>query len=202
VKVISALNKRVLLAYSSKYGYVEEIITKISEILNGEGIQVDLLELDKTNKKKWPSIDEYEGIIIGSCMSSMFTFWKKEVKNFMNINLDKLTNTNKTIGFFYSDPRILRLIIDPEGAKKISENTINAKFGFVPKFCHDFGPAFDLAHGFKKLSPEDRDGIRRMVKKISKETGVEFNYKGFNDFRDWNLIQEFTMQFSEDIIHK
>lgn len=202
MKVISALNKRVLLAYSSKYGYVEEIITKISEILNGEGIQVDLLELDKTNKKKWPSIDEYEGIIIGSCMSSMFTFWKKEVKNFMNINLDKLTNTNKTIGFFYSDPRILRLIIDPEGAKKISENTINAKFGFVPKFCHDFGPAFDLAHGFKKLSPEDRDGIRRMVKKISKETGVEFNYKGFNDFRDWNLIQEFTMQFSEDIIHK
>ena len=202
MKVITGLSKRVLVAYSSKYGYVKEIITKISEILSGEGLQVDLLDLDKTNKKKWPSIDEYSGVIIGSCMSSLMTFWKKEVKNFININLDKFTNTNKTLGFFYSDPRILNLIIDPEGAKKVSENTMNAKFGFISKFCNDFGPAFDLAHGFKKLSPENRDTIRRMVKKISKETGVEFDYKGFNDFRDWNLIQEFATQFSEDLIHK
>jgi menaquinone-dependent protoporphyrinogen IX oxidase len=199
VKVISSLNKRVLVAFYSKYGYVEEIVKTISDILSGEGLQVDLLNLEKISKSKWPSIDEYNGIIVGSCMSSLMTFWKKEVKNFININLDKFMNTNKTLGFFYSDPRILNLILNPKGAKKVSENTMNAKFGFIPKFCDDFGPAFDLAHGFKKLSPEDRDRIRGKVKKISKETGIEFNYKGFNDFRDWNKIQEFTQSFSKMI---
>ncbi len=58
VKVIISLNKKVLAAFSSKFGYIEEIVNKISNILNGEGLQVDLLNLEKTSKKKWPSIDE------------------------------------------------------------------------------------------------------------------------------------------------
>jgi menaquinone-dependent protoporphyrinogen IX oxidase len=173
-------------------------VQAISKKLNGEGLQVELLNLDKISEKKWPEIDQYQGIIVGSCMSSM-SFWRKEAKNFVKNNLDKLRNTEKTLGFFISDPRILNLIVDPTGAKKIAENTMMTNFGFIPKFCEDFGPAFDLAHGFKKLAPEDRDRIRRIVKKISKETGMEFNFKGFNDFRDWNLIQEFAQKFSNDL---
>ncbi len=130
---------------------------------------------------------------------SSWSFWRKTAKNFVNIHLDEFLNTDKTLGFFYSDPRVLSLIVDPSGAKKLSEKSMMTNFGFIPKFCEDFGPAFDLAHGFKKLSPEDRDRIRRLVKKLSKETGIEFNYKGFNDFRDWNLIQEFAKNFSNDI---
>jgi len=52
VKVIISLNKKVLVAFSSKFGYIEEIVNKISNILNGEGLQVDLLNLEKISKKK------------------------------------------------------------------------------------------------------------------------------------------------------
>ena len=200
MELITSLNKKALIAYSSKYGYVDEIVHIISEKLSKEGLQVDLLNLDKANISKWPSIDEYKGIIVGSCMSKMGSSLRKEVKKFVNLNLETFLNTNKTLGFFYSDPRILNHIIDPNASKKVSENTMNSFFGFIPKYCYDFGPAFDLAHGFKKLPPEDRDRIRRIVKKLSKETGIEFNFKGFNDFRDWNLIEEFSKNFSYDII--
>ena len=193
--------KKILVAYSSKYGYVEEIILKISDILYEKGFLVDLLNLSKINKKKWPSIEQFDGIIVGSCGSS-WKYWRKEAKNFVQTNLEKLSSTDKILGFFYSDPRILNLIIDPSGAQKAAANTMYANFGFVPKYSLDFGPAFDIAHGFKKLSPEDRDLIRRKVKVISKKTGMEFNFKGFNDFRDWNLIQDFAEQFSNDIIQK
>ena len=191
-----------MVAYSSKYGYVEEIVTKISDLLYEKEFLVDLLNLSKINQKKWPSIEEFDGIIVGSCGKSFGSFWRKETKNFVDINLDNSSFTNKILGFFYSDPRNLNLLIDPAGAQKIAMDIMNNTLGFIPKFCYDFGPAFDLAHGFKKLSTEDRDRIRRMVKTISKKTGIEFNFKGFNDFRDWNLIQEFTEQFSNDIIQK
>ena len=194
--------KRILVAYSSKYGYVEEIITKISDALYKKGFLVDLLNLSKINQKKWPSLEEFDGLIVGSCGSSLGPFWRKEAKNFVSRNLEKLSSTDKILGFFYSDPRILNLIIDPSGAQKVAANSMYSTFGFVPKYSLDFGPAFDLAHGFKKISPEDRDRIRRIVKAISKKTGIEFNFKGFNDFRDWNLIQEFVDQFSNDIIQK
>jgi len=42
-------------------------------------------------------------------MSRMLSFWRTEAKNFVKINLERFLNTNKTLGFFGSDPRILHL---------------------------------------------------------------------------------------------
>ena len=105
--------KKILVAYSSLYGYVEEISNEMVKILEQKGFVVHLINLKKVRSSKWPYIGEYDGILVGSS-SEMVRYAisrygpgkivRKDPRNFLITNLDEISQTNKILGIFRSDP--------------------------------------------------------------------------------------------------
>ena len=51
----------------------------------------------------------------------------------------------------------------------------------------------------KVITIQPDSTLKDAAKMISKGTGIEFEYKGFNDFRDWNRIEEVCNEFIEQL---
>ena len=195
--------KRILIVYSGLYGYVEEISREMVRILEENGLNVHLVNLKKTRKSRWPYIGEYDGILVGS--SSEFVRYaisrygprkvlRKDPKNFLKTNINEIVQSYKILGVFRSDPFDVSVILNPEPAAIELEELIVKKLGFKPSICAWFGPVINLKH--KKIIYEVRKRLRQDLKSMSRETGLEFDLKGYNDFRDWDRIQEFTLKFA------
>ena len=162
--------KKILVAYSSLYGSVEEISLEISKILEQKGFLVHLINLKKVRSSKWPYIGEYDGILVGS--SSEFVQYalsrhgygpgkivRKDPRNFLKKNLDEISQTNKILGIFRSDPLDFSVILNPEPAAKNLEELIIKKFGYKPSICAWFGPVIDFKH--KKLYYKVKKSMRQ-----------------------------------------
>lgn len=196
--------KKILVGYSSLYGYVEEISLEISKILEQKGFLVHPINLKKVRSSKWPYIGEYTGILVGSS-SEMARYAlsrygpgkivRRDPKNFLRTNLNEISQTNKILGIFRSDPLDFSVILNPDPAANLLEELIIKKFGYKPSICAWFGPVIDFKS--KKFRYDIKKYMRRELKKISRKTGLEFNLRGHNDFRDWERINEFTMRFAE-----
>ena len=200
--------KKILVAYSSFYGYVEEISNEMVKLLEQKGFVVHPINLKKVRSSRWPNIGEYDGILVGS--SSEYVRYtisrqgfgqgpgkivRKDPRNFLRTNLDEISQTNKILGIFRSDPLDFDVILNPEPAAKNLEELIIKKFGYKPSICAWFGPVIDFKH--KKFRYDVKKRMRWDLKQMRGKTGLEFNLRGHNDFRDWERIKEFTMRFAE-----
>ena len=81
-------DKKVLIAYGTRTGCTEGIAQKLAETLEQKGLSTDLLNLGVVKSKKWPSLNDYKGIIVGSSIRA--TMWTKGVKSFLNKNKEDL----------------------------------------------------------------------------------------------------------------
>lgn len=197
-------NKKVLLCYSAPYGYVTEISLEISKILEENGLITHLIDLKKIRSSKWPSLDEYDAILTGSSAGDVTvlgvrwqgTVLRKELKNFFTLKLEEIIKNKKILGVFKSDPFNLGPIIFPEHASDSLEEKILTKYGFKPSICAQFGPVIDFSRK-SRLKADPKKELKKIVKPIMKKTGLEFHMKGFNDFRDWERIREFSIKFAE-----
>lgn len=185
--------KKVLVAYATKYGYIEEIAQAIHKKLMEENLEAELLNLEKISSKKWPSINDFDGIIVGSCKGS--GFWRKDAKTFIKKNRDILLNSKKPFACFRSDPLDFPSIIYPDSIKEYLEEEFIKTFSFSPPLVDGFGPVFDFSKK-SKLDRTNQELLRKMVKKVTKEFGIEIDFKGYNDLRDWDRIQEFALNFA------
>lgn len=70
---------KVLVAYASKYGATAEIAERIGQVLQQEGLQVDVLPV-----KKVKSPADYGAFVIGS--AAYIGNWRKEASNFVKNN--------------------------------------------------------------------------------------------------------------------
>ena len=201
-------NRKVLIAYRSRHRYVEQIAREIAKTLNQEGLETRFLDVRNTRTKNWPSMDEFDGILVGTWVHVWeFTRRKKrnllyqtkdfpkKTKKFLTMNEIELKTKGKILGLFISDPFLLGYLEDPIGADDHLEQIMIQKLPVKADIYKIFGPVIDLSFS-SHLKREDRDKLRRMVKEISKVTGLDFDYKGFNDFRDWDEIHNFTMKFA------
>lgn len=57
---------KVLIAYGSRFGSTEEISIKISHTLEEQEIETHLLDLKKVKAKDWPSLEAFDGVLVGS----------------------------------------------------------------------------------------------------------------------------------------
>jgi len=198
-------NKRVLIVFSSTYGHVAEIAQEISKTLEEKGLAVDLIDLRKTRRNKWPYMEQYDGILAGSCSGNTISFGvqgdgkhtlKRELRNFFNINIQEIIQKDKFLGVFRSNPFDLHVIISPEPADAFFEQVLIERYGFKPSICAVFGPVINLSRS-SKMKYETKQDLRRKIKVLSKRTGIEFDMKGYNDFRDWDRIHNFSTKFAE-----
>jgi menaquinone-dependent protoporphyrinogen oxidase len=57
------MDKKILVAYATKYGSTAEIAQKIGEVLINSGLDTDILPIDRVR-----DLDLYQAIIVGSAV--------------------------------------------------------------------------------------------------------------------------------------
>lgn len=186
-------NKSVLIVYVSPYGYVAEISEEIPKILEERGLIIQLINLEKVKRKNWPSIKDFDGILAGSCSSSSGLGLRKEIFNFLTYNLDELMKRKKIFGVFKSEPLDAYWLGKPDMMRADLEKKIIKKLGIKADICDNFGPVIDYTKDKQDTHVPDKLSL----KIISKRTGLVFDMKGYNDFRDRNRIQNFALKFTE-----
>lgn len=194
---MNELNHKVLVTFSDNYGYVSKIADNMSRKLRESGLKVDLVDLERTKQKRWPTINDYTGVILISGQKKMWTFWNKKAKRFASFHVGPFEK-EKVIGFFRSDPWAYDNLLDPVKTKEKFGKRILQNCNFIPDFYEDFGPVLDFSRK-TKIKSDDRKILKGCIRDVTKKTGIEIEYKGFNDFRDWNRIEEVCNEFAEKL---
>jgi menaquinone-dependent protoporphyrinogen oxidase len=79
------MDKKILVAYASKYGSTKEIAMKIGEVLRQSGLQADVLPMRNIQDLK-----PYKAVILGSAI--YVGKWQKDSVKFLHDNEKSLTN--------------------------------------------------------------------------------------------------------------
>ena len=89
------MDKKILMAYATKYGSTAEIAQKIGEILIYSGLDANVLPVNRVR-----DLDPYEAVVLGSAV--YIGKWRKEAARFLESNEKKLVN--KDVWLFSSGP--------------------------------------------------------------------------------------------------
>jgi menaquinone-dependent protoporphyrinogen oxidase len=156
------MDKKVLVAYASKYGATAEIAEKIGEVLEKASVQVDV-----TPVKEVKDLTPYGAVVLGT--AAYIFKWRKDAVKFLNSNEKALAGM--PVWIFMSGPagegdpvKLLEGRVVPEGMKPVVERI----------------KPVDLTvfHGVIQL---DKMNIieRQMMKMVKSPEG---------DYRDWDAI--------------
>ena len=180
---------RVLIAYGSRYGSTEEIAGRLAGFLGEEGVEVTVL--DMTRERSWPSLDGYDGVMVGSGVK--ITKWMRESLQFLRKKRGELKG--KKVALFVS---CMSVLMDPEHARVELLEKVMERTGVEADMYEAFGPVMDLGPGSRMGFLEKRIAGSAMMG-LSKEHGMEFEAKGRNDLRDWEKIQDSAHRFAESL---
>ena len=195
---MTQLTQKIIVAFVDKYGYVSEIADYMTKLITKSGINVDLVDLRRTKESQWPNLNDYTGIILISAgRTKLLSFWTSRARKFASMYVQPIKE-EKLVGFFRSDPYEKEGLIDPISNKEKFGKNIFQVSNFIPDFYEDFGPVLDFSRK-SKIKHDDREILKDSAKRIAKATGIEFEFKGFNDFRDWNKIEEVCNEFIEQL---
>jgi menaquinone-dependent protoporphyrinogen oxidase len=89
------MDKKVLVAYATKYGATAEIAEKIGEVLRQEGLDADVLLVREIG-----DVSAYQAVVLGSAV--YIGQWRKEAAKFLTANESVLAG--KPVWLFSSGP--------------------------------------------------------------------------------------------------
>jgi menaquinone-dependent protoporphyrinogen oxidase len=176
--------KKVLIAYGSRFGCTEEVSQEIAKILKEEGVDSSLLNLRKTKPKQWPSIEEFDGILIGSGIRIMK--WTKESKKFLEMYKKELNE--KGLGLFVC---CALAATDQAQAKKDYLEKVIDELGITPDIYDAFGGVLDFSES-SNMGFLDKKMLKMAAKAMKEEEGLAIEDDAKNDFRDWDQIRNFA----------
>ena len=165
------MDKKVLVAYASKYGATAEIAEKIGETMKQGGLQVDVVPVKQATK-----LEDYGAVVLGSAL--YIGQWRKEASEFLKNNV-KLLST-MPVWLFSSGPsgkgdpvELVQGVLVPSSLQPVVDN-------IKPRDITVFHGNLDLSKmGFlEKLA----------IKNIKAPTG---------DFRDWKDITSWANSIVE-----
>lgn len=186
-------NKKVLIAYGTRYGSTEEVSQEIAKMLENKGMEVQLLDLKKTKSKNWPSIESFDGILVGSSIKIMK--WMKEPQAFLKKYKEELQKKEKALGIFISSGTAAVPEKREYARTEWIEKVMN-KMGVEADIYDAFGGVFDFSESSRMGGMEKRM-LKMAVKEMSKDLGLELDKNSRNDLRDWEQIRSFTEKFAE-----
>ena len=165
------MDKKMLVAYGSKYGATKEIAEKIGEVLRREGLETDVLSADKAK-----SAADYQAFVIGS--AAYIGGWRKEVTSFITKN--EKTLAARPVWIFSSGPtekgdpvKLMQGWLVPKGLKPVIDN-------LKPRDIVVF-------HGV--INREKLNFLeKQMMKMVKTEIG---------DYRDWDAIANWAIKIAE-----
>jgi len=170
------MDKKILVAYASKYGATAEIAEKIGEVLRKAGLPADVLPV-----KQVSDLTPYTAVILGSAV--YIVQWRKEAVKFLKAN-EKLL-AERPVWIFSSGPmeegdpvELLKGWRFPEKIRPVIES-------IQPVDIAVFGGVLDM----KKLNPLERF----MMNKVKALPG---------DYRDWDAIAAWAKNIAGELQKK
>ena len=183
--------KKILIAYGTRYGSTEEISQEIAKTLKKKGLEPELYNLGEEKTKKWPNVDEFDGVMIGTSLK--VNSWKKQVKNYVNKYRDQLKKKNLAVftcgAYAIGAPKEAYDDI----AKRLLED-----FELEADIYDAFGGVLDFSEN-SKVGRAGRGVLKLVAMGFSKEFNMEFDMEGSNDYRDWDKIRSFAENFAEKL---
>jgi menaquinone-dependent protoporphyrinogen IX oxidase len=183
--------KNILIAYGTRYGSTKESAEEIKSVLEEQECRVRLLDLKNTKEKDWPSLDTFDGVIVGSSIKIMK--WMKEPKRFLKLNGNKLNSDDMKLGIFVSS----MFASEPENRQEIHDKCISeimSELNLDPDVSAAFGGVFDFSSD-SKMGFFDRQMAKIAAKGMEADLGYEIDRDAKNDFRDWDQIREFAENY-------
>jgi len=184
--------KKVLIAYGTRYGATAGTAEEIAKVLQGEGLEVKLVNL---KKEKVKDISEFELIIIGSGMK--MEMWTSKTKAFLKKFSSELNK--KKVAFFVSSGA--RALMEYKGeneeisriTKKYLEDKAS-KYYLNPIAMTMFGGIWDYNQMGK---------IYRKFLDAEKEHFIPAGFKetepGVYDSRNWDEIRKWAKDLASKI---
>jgi menaquinone-dependent protoporphyrinogen oxidase len=167
---------KVLLAYASKYGATQEIAEKIGEVLQKDGISIDILPLKKVKK-----LADYRAVIIGSAV--YIGQWYKPTTKFLRKNAGVL-----------ADMPVWLFSAGPSGKGDPVELLSGWKYPVMLQSVIDNIKPRDIAVFGGNLKEEKISGLEKWV--VKRVGG------SFGDFRDWDMINAWAKKVAAEIKKK
>lgn len=181
--------KKVLLAYSTRYGATESTSVEIAKVLQGEGLEVEVVN---TKKEKVTDVSQYDLVIIGSGMQ--MGKWTGESENFLNQFQKELAN--KKVAIFVSSAA--QGLLEYEKKTEEIENNRKSyladkatKYNLRPVSMVIFGGVWD----FNKMNYLFKMTLASFKPRIE-EAGFKEIKPGFYDTRDWNVIRSWARELA------
>ena len=168
------MDKKILVAYASKYGATKEIAEKIVAVLREAGLQVDVLPVDRIR-----DVTPYKAVILGSAV--YVGKWPKEAVRFLQA--DERVLAERPVWIFSSGPTGQG---DPVALVE-GERLPPALQPLVDRI-----QPRDIAvfHGY--INPDKINFIEKWaIKSLVK--------KPFGDFRDWDAITAWAISIAESL---
>lgn len=185
--------KNILIVYGTRYGSTEEVAEKIKSMLEEQGCNVHLLNVKNTKEKNWPSLQNYDGVIVGSSIKIMK--WMKEPKRFLQKYQRELSSADRILGVFVSSMGAAIPDQRQETYDKCLRDVMD-EMKLQPEISEAFGGVFDFSSS-SKMGAIDKRMARFAALAMTQEAGLEINTEARNDFRDWNQIRDFVEKFLE-----
>ena len=180
---------RVLIAYGSRWGSTEEIAERLAGFLEEEGVEVTVLDVKKT--RRWPSLEGYDGVMVGS--SVKISKWMGEPLAFLRRKAGELVG--RRVALFVS---CMSVLVEPESARRDLLEKVAEAAGVEAELMEAFGPVMDVGPG-SRMGFVDKKIAQSVMLGLSKEKGMEIDAKGRNDLRDWDRIRDFAHRFAESL---
>jgi menaquinone-dependent protoporphyrinogen oxidase len=165
------MDRKILVAYASKYGATAEIAEKIGAGLRQAGLETDVLPAQKVN-----DLAPYQAVILGSAV--YMGRWRKEALQFLKNHMQALAG--RPVWVFSSGPTgegdPLTLVDGwryPEGQQPLIES-------IHPR---------DLAVFHGKMDPQKLNLFEKQILKMVKAK--------IGDFRDWESIAAWAASIAE-----
>jgi menaquinone-dependent protoporphyrinogen oxidase len=165
------MDKKILVAYATKYGATAEIAQKIGQVLTEAGLAVDVLPAGQVR-----DVQPYGAVVLGSAV--YIGAWRKEAARFLQSN-EKLL-AERPVWLFSSGPlgqgdpvELLQGWRFPKGLQPVADR-------IHPRDIVAFHGAIDQ----EKLNSLDK----WLLKNVKSQVG---------DFRDWQAITAWATSISE-----
>jgi menaquinone-dependent protoporphyrinogen oxidase len=181
--------KRALVVYGTRYGATESTSEEIAKVLQGEGLEVKVVN---AKREKVKDISPYDLIIVGSGMQ--MGKWTKEPEYFLNKFQKELAN--KKVAIFVSSAA--QALIEYE--KKVEEIENNrkqyleekaAKYNVQPISMVTLGGVWD----YNKMNFLFRKTLASFKPRIE-AAGFKEIKPGLYDTRDWNVIRTWAKELA------
>ena len=182
-------NKRIIIAYGTRYGSTEEISQEIAKMLKDKGLEPELFNLGIGKSKNWPKLDDFDAVIIGTSLK--INSWKKQVKSFLDKN--KTEFRNKKLGVFTCGAFA---IAEPSEAKEDIAKRLKKNFELEAVIYDAFRGVLDFSED-SQVGKGGMLALKATAFGLQKEKGMEIDTSVCNDFRDWDKIRSFAESFAD-----